>query len=132
MSNCIFDEEYLNNDFLGSDYQAAIVDEFGWYICPQCAEGYYWEDATLETPGFCKSCYEPMKGCMKCFSENRCVRCDDGLIPLADETGCMEPILHCVDNPHNYTKIGNKWHCENCAEGYFRNYETGACDACAI
>jgi len=34
MSNCIFDEEYLNNDFLGSDYQAAIVDEFGWYICP--------------------------------------------------------------------------------------------------
>lgn len=44
----------------------------------------------------------------------------------------MEPIAHCVDNPNNYTKINNLWHCINCAEGYFRNEETGVCDACAI
>ena len=54
------------------------------------------------------------------------------MIPLADQTGCMEPIHHCLDNPSNYALINNKWHCVNCAEGFFRNAETGNCDACAI
>ena len=110
----------------------SVNDSNGWYKCDQCIEGFFWVESTKLEPGYCKSCYDEMKGCAKCHSENRCSRCDDGLIALADETGCMEPISHCIDNPDNYTQINQMWNCINCEEGFFRNYNTGGCDACAI
>lgn len=121
-----------NVDIDAQDYYNFEVDDNGWYICEQCLDGYFWVQSTEETPGVCWSCYDEMTGCIKCYSEFRCSWCDDGLIPLADQSGCMEPIAHCLDNPDNYTLINNLWNCINCEQGFVRNYVTGACDACAI
>jgi hypothetical protein len=111
LAHCSISLSSQTADFFETDYGESLADDNGFFVCPQCNDGYFWVASTPETHGYCRNCYLEMDHCMKCHTETRCNRCDDGFIVKADETGCMEPIPHCIDNPHNYNMINYTWFC---------------------
>lgn len=86
-------------------------------MCPQCKQGYVWDDLTAK----CVTCDQLIDDCNDCIQTpqgelNLCTSCNDEMFPTYDQLQCMEHIPNCdIENGiDSYFVKNDEYQCLNC------------------
>lgn len=108
--------------------------------CPQCEDGYYWNDNDEYFPfgGCTNECTDIHDMCTKCdLKGDQCLACEHGYMPEADGSTCVEYFKHCKQTIEEQTEgklpqENGKWACTTCLPGYFWWSQERICLECGI
>jgi hypothetical protein len=115
----------------GGDGELFKEDGNGFYYCPNCEKGYYWELSTIDAPGSCQRCSYSIQHCNTCLGPDRCTDCRGGRFISPDGGTCLTSITNCAVSSSNYIVKEDGVSCPQCTPGWFTNTE-GGCDQCTV
>ena len=101
-------------------------------MCPECNDGFY-----TDAEGLCQKCSEMVQGCTECNLE-KCLACEDDMIPQVDGQECIPPFEDCDVDPKDYSidKFTNKYVCQQCKAPFLFYLDPfdgkGQCEVCEI
>lgn len=120
-----------DQDWSFFDTNSYLIDSNGFYVCPRCKEGYFWQDSNSTTAGKCVKCYHEIDNCLECISETRCTRCKHDLFPSWDGSECVSGYDNCAVTPSEYVRLDDGGYtCPYCDEGYAWSPDDSECVAC--
>ena len=105
MPNCIIPLVNQTWDYFNDGEGDDLLDSNGYYFCPQCNTGYFWQIDEEGGQGQCAKCSaasHEMRMCEECVGEDKCTSCRNPYVLLPGGKGCLKPIDNCYVDPSDY------------------------------